>query len=156
MIQIVEASSALLPTVQKLFTAYLAFYGIQHKAADIEHFLNNRIALKDSKIYLAMTGQEEAAGFIQLFPSFSSLMLKRFWVLNDLFVAPECRKQGAARALIYAAKQLCKDTNACGMMLDTQKSNTMAQRLYTRCGFTKNTSSNYYYWFTGESYLENY
>jgi GNAT superfamily N-acetyltransferase len=134
----------------------LAFYDIQHKAADVEHFLNNRIAFEDSKIYLAITEKGEAVGFIQLFPSFSSLMLKRFWVLNDLFIAPEHRKQGAAKALISAAKQLCKDTNACGMMLDTQKSNTMAQRLYTQCGFTKNTSSNYYYWFTGESYLKNY
>ena len=34
-------------------------------------------------------GQEIPAGLAQLYPSFSSTSMRRLWILNDLYVAPE-------------------------------------------------------------------
>ena len=40
-------------------------------------------------------------GFVQLYPTFTSIGAKRAWVLNDLFVVPEARRRGVRR-LVFA------------------------------------------------------
>ena len=49
-------------------------------------------------------------------------------------------------ALIDKAKELVKDSNACGMMLETEKSNKIGNNLYPETGFKKNDLSNFYEW----------
>jgi GNAT superfamily N-acetyltransferase len=44
-----------------------------------------------------------AAGFTQLYPSFSSGSMAPILILNDLFVAPEGRRHGIGTALLDAA-----------------------------------------------------
>ena len=38
--------------------------------------------------------------------------MKKLWILNDLYVASDGRKQGVARVLIDRARQLAIDTRA--------------------------------------------
>lgn len=126
------------------FAQYLAFYGISYPEEQVSTFLKERIANRDSVIYIATTDQE-IGGFIQLYPSFTLLQLGRFWVLNDLFVAENFQGQGLAIVLLEKAKQLLVDTGAKAMMLDTQLVNTKARKLYESFGFVQNQESAYYY-----------
>ena len=54
-------------------------------------FIEQRVVNHESIIFLA-TNDGLALGFTQLYPSFSSVSMRRLWILNDLFVAPSARK----------------------------------------------------------------
>ena len=86
-------------------------------------------------------------GFTQLYPSFSSVSMKRLWVLNDLFVTPDARTSGAGRALLERAERWAAETGAKGLTLSTQIANVTAQRLYEACGWTKDDEFVHYHRF---------
>jgi len=70
----------------------------------------------------------------------------KLWLLNDLFVNPSFRGKGVSIGLIEKAKELVRDTNACGMFLETEKSNIVGNNLYPKTGFELNEGSNFYEW----------
>ena len=70
--------------------------------------------------------------------------MKQIWVLNDLFVSPEFRRQGIAKKLMQEALNHAKNTGALRIDLATQVSNTLAQHLYTTMGYIKNESFYHY------------
>jgi len=130
----------------ELFDAYRMFYG---KTTDIEGaktFLEERISNKDSELFVVETTENKLVGFVQLYPLFSSTRMKKFWLLNDLFVYPESRGKGVSIELIEMAKTLVAESNACGMFLETEKSNLIGNKLYPKTGFELNTESNFYEW----------
>ncbi len=136
--------SDLLPLSQ-LFDLYRQFYG---KASDIEAgktFLKDRFENNESEIFVALS-DSKIVGFIQLYPLFSSTRMKRLWLLNDLFVHPDYRGQGFSIQLIEVTKQLCIDTNACQLTLETSKLNTIGNNLYPKAGFEIDLDNNYYAW----------
>jgi ribosomal protein S18 acetylase RimI-like enzyme len=135
-----------LPLLVLLFEAYREFY---QQASDPEaaaKFLQERVANKDAEIFVAESEEGELAGFVQLYPLFSSTRMKRFWLLNDLYVSPEQRGKGISVLLIDKAKELCRQTGSAGMMLETAKSNDIGNKLYPRAGFTLDDAHNYYSW----------
>ena len=131
MILIQRASLDDIDILETLFSGYLEFYGREHSSAAIRHFLCERIANKESIIFIA-TSHAKAVGFTQLYPAFASLSLKPSWILNDLFVSPEARGSGVASALMAAARQLAVDTHACEIFLQTARGNHKAQALYKK------------------------
>lgn len=60
-------------------------------------------------------------------------------VLNDLYVAPEARRTGAARALIAAAVAHARTEDAAGLVLSTGVENRPAQALYEALGWVRET-----------------
>lgn len=134
-LQIERATSHELHALVPLFAGYLRFYGKPVDEARIRAFLGERLQSNQSVVFLAWRG-EVAVGFVQLYPAFASLSLARSWILNDLFVAPEARGTGAARALMEAARQLGVDTGAAELFLQTAHDNLPAQRLYESLGWT--------------------
>ena len=135
-----------IPQLAALFDAYRVFY---EKASDIEQaeiFLSERIHKNESVIFVAENEAHMLTGFVQLYPLFSSTRMKRFWLLNDLYVAPEQRGKGISVALIDAAKELCSISGSCGMMLETAKSNLIGNNLYPKTGFELDEAHNYYSW----------
>ena len=118
-----------------LFAGYLRFYGRPVDEIRVAAFLDERLRRGESVVFLAFRGVR-ALGFVQLYPAFASLSLARSWILNDLFVAPEARGGGAARALMQAARQLGVDTGAAELFLQTAHDNLPAQRLYEGLGWT--------------------
>jgi len=129
-----------------LFDEYRIFY---EYATDIDSaivFLKQRLENDESKIFVAESDNEKLVGFVQLYPLFSSTRMKRLWLLNDLFVQPEYRGQGISKALIEKAKELCVSTNACGLILETAKSNMVGNQLYPATGFLLDETHNYYSW----------
>jgi GNAT superfamily N-acetyltransferase len=122
--------------VAPLFDAYRQFY---RQSADLERaagFLMARIRAGESVVLMAEQAGA-AVGFTQLYPSFSSVRTGRTFVLNDLFVASDARGGGVAKALLAAAAELAAERGAIGLNLSTGVENRAAQRLYERCGWTR-------------------
>jgi ribosomal protein S18 acetylase RimI-like enzyme len=140
-----KASISDLIPLSKLFDLYRQFYG---KPSDIQagkEFLEERLKKNESEIFISLS-DSKIVGFIQLYPLFSSTRMKRLWLLNDLFVHPEARGKGFSFLLIEAAKQLCIETNACQLTLETSKQNTIGNNLYPKSGFEIDLENNYYAW----------
>ncbi|MGE6396450.1 GNAT family N-acetyltransferase [Chryseobacterium scophthalmum] len=134
-----------LPQLTELFDQYRVFY---HKESDIsaaENFLKQRIENKDSEIFVAES-EGKLTGFVQLYPLFSSTRMKRYWLLNDLYVNKNYRGKGFSKKLIEEAKQLAKSTDASGILLETGKSNDIGNQLYPSCGFEIYDEVNFYEW----------
>jgi ribosomal protein S18 acetylase RimI-like enzyme len=74
-----------------------------------------------------------------LFPSFSSASAARIFVLNDLYVQPEARRQGVGSLLLAAAAQFGSAAGAVRLTLSTEIANEAAQALYERAGWTRQT-----------------
>jgi len=49
--------------------------------------------------------------------------MKRYWLLNDLFVHENYRGKGFSKQLIEKAKEIAKSTDAGGILLETGKTN---------------------------------
>lgn len=111
-----------------------------------EEYLTERIKNKESVIFVAENDDNEIVGFTQLYPLFSSTNLKKLWLLNDLFVKQNHRGKGISVLLIDEAKKLCKETNAHGLILETDKTNVAGNNLYPKTGFKLDTEHNYYAW----------
>lgn len=133
--RVVRATAAHLERLAPLFDAYRGFYGQPSDLAGARAFLADRLAREESVVFVALEG-DTALGFTQLYPTFSSVSLQRFWILNDLFVAPEGRRRGVAGALLERARELAVETGAKGLALETGVANEPARRLYERLGWS--------------------
>ena len=116
---------------------YREFYQVEYKLQEVEIFLTQRIEKSQSKIFFAID-RDKAIGFTQLYPSFSSLSLKPVWILNDLYVDENFRKQGVGKMLLDAAKDFAIQTNSKGLTLTTGIENETAQSLFEKFGFIRN------------------
>jgi GNAT superfamily N-acetyltransferase len=144
--EIIKAELKDLRSAAKLFNEYRVFYKKDDNIACAENFLGERIKNNESVIYLALSDTQDAMGFVQLYPLFSSTNMKRLWLLNDLYVDKKFRKTGVGEALIEKAKQLARDTNARGLILETANDNIQAQNLYLKTGWVKDIEHSYFSW----------
>ncbi len=126
-------SSDLIPLSQ-LFDDYRAFYKQARKPQAAQVFISERLERKDSVLFVAEK-KGTLIGFTQLYPSFSSVAMKKLWILNDLYVAPAERGQGAAKALLAQAVSFAKMDGAKGLTLNTAMDNHEAQKLYESTGW---------------------
>lgn len=74
-------------------------------------------------------------GFVQLYPTFSSISLKNRWILSDLYVGEECRGERIGEKLIRAAIAFAKLTGTDALSLETARDNRTARNLYERMGW---------------------
>lgn len=119
-----------------LFNEYRKFY---EQPSDLEaafDFLEQRISKNESIVFLALL-KNEAVGFIQLYPVFSSVHLKPSLLLNDLFVAEHVRKKGIAEFLLQYVKQYARENNNGFILLQTAADNYKAQSVYEKNGWIK-------------------
>lgn len=145
MIEIKKATLDHLPQLVTTFDAYRVWYRKESNLQEATSFLSERIKKEESVIFVALENND-VLGFTQLYPLFSSTRMKRLWLLNDLFIHKQYRGKGISKQLIDAAKDLCKKTNGCGVMLETEISNTIGNKLYPATGFELNTEHNFYEW----------
>ncbi|MCZ6766461.1 MAG: GNAT family N-acetyltransferase [bacterium] len=141
-LEVVEAGPAHLEDLTTLFDGYRVFYKQPTDVARARGFISERIARGESVIFLAIGergGERHALGFVQLFPSFSSVSTKRLWILNDLFVAPEGRRHGVGRMLMERSREYAESTGARGLTLETAVDNLPAQALYESLGWKRDT-----------------
>ena len=136
--QIRRASTGDLPLLADLFDAYRQFYGQPADYRLAEAFLRDRLAHDESVVFLAIDSHTgKGYGFVQLYPSFSSVAARRIWILNDLFVDPVARRIGVGRKLLDAARDHAKITCAQRLVLSTAITNREARALYEAYGYKR-------------------
>ena len=132
--------------LSKLFDKYRIFYENKTDVETAEKFLNERLQNGDSEIFVAENEESKIVGFIQLYPIFSSTRMQKLWLLNDLFVDENYRGKGVSVLLINESKKLCKQTEACGLILETAKTNEIGNHFSHKTGFHLAIAHNYYSW----------
>ncbi|MGG2398210.1 N-acetyltransferase family protein [Pseudomonas sp. SH1-B] len=131
------ATTADLADLSRLFAGYLHFYQVPRDRADVAAFLGARLQLGDSRLFIARDEHGVAQGFVQLYPFHSSLALEPAWLLSDLYVDKSVRRRGVGEALMNAARAHAEATGACGLQLETAKTNLAGQHLYERLGYVR-------------------
>ncbi|MBM9591181.1 GNAT family N-acetyltransferase [Leptospira sp. 201903075] len=130
-----------------IFDEYRQFYGQSSNLTGAARYLQDRAEHGQSIIFLAEDPKSgEIAGFTQLYPVFSSISMQRSYILNDLFVKKEFRKQGIAKQLIVEAKSFTKTNSGKGLELSTSTHNKEARALYAQEGFEQETEFLSYFW----------
>jgi ribosomal protein S18 acetylase RimI-like enzyme len=128
-------------SVAPLFERYCVFYERHPAPGKARAFIEDRMRAGDSVILLAEVSVRDAdptpAGFVQLYPKWSSTTMQLDWILNDLFVEPSFRRRGIARALMQAAAKFARAQGAANVTLKTQVTNTPAQALYESLGWVR-------------------
>jgi ribosomal protein S18 acetylase RimI-like enzyme len=130
--------------VAPLFDQYRVFYRREPNLEASYRFLRERWEARESVLFLALDDAGEALGFVHLYPSFLSDRMLRFWILNDLYVIPSARKNGAARALMRRAERHAVETGSAGLTLSTAIDNVNAQSLYESEGYVRDSEFFYY------------
>lgn len=128
------AVAAELEDLTTLFDGYRVFYEQPSDPERARTFLRDRFQHDDSVIFIARC-DGAAAGFVQMYPSFSSVSTARIWILNDLFVAPHARQSGVARALMDFAVDWAAANGAARLILETARDNVPAKALYRELGW---------------------
>lgn len=139
-----RAGPADLDALAVLFDAYRQFYEQAPDLHGARAFLGARLANDESVIFIARD-DAGAAGFTQLYPLFTSVGMRRLWLLNDLYVAADRRRGGAARLLMDAARAHAIETDASGIMLETQKTNAPARALYEKLGYRQFETTDFWF-----------
>ncbi|WP_422421272.1 GNAT family N-acetyltransferase [Pseudomonas sp. GZD-222] len=139
--RIIKATLEHLDLLAPLFVKYREFYGQLPYPDSSRSFLEKRLERSESIIYLALADDDDKKlmGFCQLYPSFSSLSLKRVWILNDIYVAEDSRRMLVADHLMREAKKMAKETNAVRLRVSTSSNNEVAMKTYESIGFHEDT-----------------
>jgi GNAT superfamily N-acetyltransferase len=131
-------------TVIRLFSAYRRFYRQPPALKKERAFLAARVRSRGSVVFVARIASRPV-GFMQLYPSFSSISLERVWILNDLYVLPKARRRGVGRRLVQRAQQLAYETGAAAVLLETASGNP-ARKLYESLGWRLDRKFVHYSW----------
>lgn len=129
----------------ELFDSYRVFYQQESNLEGARDFLKERLENEDSVVFIAYD-EANPIGFVQLYPTYSSVSMKKSWILNDLFVHETARKKGFGEKLMKKAIEFAEETGTKGLLLETGQDNVTAQRLYEKIGFKK--ESTYFYYFS--------
>lgn len=133
-IEIVSAAPGDIDKLVPLFNAYRKFFNPNAALEKSRPFLAARLRDGDGVIFLARTGSE-AAGFIQLYPLWSSWYCRRIWFLSDLYVTEEHRGAGVGKMLVERVKQFADETGAGSVMVELPNSEPHLTGFYDRLGF---------------------
>ncbi len=143
MSEIKQASLFYLEPLCLLFEQYRDFYHVPVAKKQNRHFLAQRIKNKDSIIFIIFE-QQQASGFINIYPSYSSIAMQPMWIINDLFITPSCRRKGLATQLMKETIRYANKNEVFSIKLATSVDNIAAQSLYSSLGFQLNNEFNYY------------
>ncbi len=127
-----------LDSLAPLFDAYRRFFT---NAPDLETsraFLAERMRQNES-VVLAAFEDEACAGFLQLYPLFSSWYCRRQWFLSDLYVEQPFRERGIGKRLVRACLDYASRTEARAVLVELPISEPHLVRFYQQLGFAKDS-----------------
>lgn len=126
-----------LDQVAVLFDEYRQFYAQKADAALARSFMKARLAEGSSLVLVTENPEGEIVAFTQLYPLFDSVSAVPSFILYDLFVAKQARRQGIARALMIEAVNEARRRGAGRLELQTARDNVAAQALYEGLGWLR-------------------
>ncbi|MBS4205001.1 GNAT family N-acetyltransferase [Lederbergia citrea] len=141
--EVYQATIEDLDGVSHLFNLYRVFYQQTSDLEGAKTYIKERLEKQDSVIFVVKEKQKYV-GFTQLYPTFSSISMKRAWILNDLYVDVEARKQGIGEMLLHKAKDYAIELGAKSISLSTAPDNYYAQRLYEKSGYIRDSQFYHY------------
>ena len=124
------------PRWTELWRAYLAFYETILPAEIYDHTWSRIMADESIHAFSARTGAG-LVGITHFIYHAHGWTLQHACYLQDLFVDPAARGQGAGRALIEAVAQKARQHGADRLYWLTQSDNTAARALYDRLAITR-------------------
>lgn len=148
-ISVRQASLADLEDIAALFNQYREFQGMGSDLHAAREFLRERFNHGESTIFLAFD-EGCAVGFAQLYPIYSSVSLKRVFILNDLFVHESVRRRGAATKLLVAVESYAWCLGSCRVTLNVARENISGQVLYESEGWKQDDQFYMYHLFPHE------
>ncbi len=106
--------------------------------ADVEDITNIVAALLQSGAsdFLLVTIDDEPVGCLQIAYRLSTWQALPYAYLEDFYLAPSIRRKGIGTKLLDYALQRAEGQRCDAVILDVQRANLAAQRLYQRLGFT--------------------
>ena len=120
--------------VAALFDDYRAHYGQPPSSRLAREWLHGQLAQHRMTIAAAI-GAGRACGFVTTIVIPASLMLGTAWSIRDLYVAPQQRRSGIARALLQHVAGEARAAGASRVSVQTEAGNSPALRLYAAAGF---------------------
>ena len=114
---------------------YREFCGFTPSPVETKTFFQTLLKKNEAATFIAISEDDKVMGFINLYPSNSTLSLKKIWILNDLGVSSKYRRLGVAQKLIQESIEFAKNSGAIRIELKTNKTNLNAQNLYKEIGF---------------------
>ncbi len=131
---VIRAGTAEVATVAPMFAAYREFYDETLDVEACASFLLERLEAGESILLLALD-DGTAAGFVQVYPAFSSTALAPIWILNDLYVTEASRGSGVVDQLLETTAELARAAGCVSVELATHITNRRAQAVYDRHGY---------------------
>lgn len=125
-----------LGAIAELFDAYRVFYGNETEIEACRAFINERFRLNDSVLSVAEI-EGDVVGFTQLLPKVSTSSMSVNWILNDLFVKKDARREGVASALIEDAIAFARTADAKKLTLIIAEDNDASIKLYESHGWER-------------------
>jgi ribosomal protein S18 acetylase RimI-like enzyme len=125
-----------LDAIAPLFDAYRQFFTGGPNLEVSRRFLGERLERQESIVLAAYDGKT-AAGFLQLYPLFSSWYARRQWFLSDLYVAEAFRGRGTGKRLVAACVDFAKQTGSRAILVELPYSEPHLTAFYGELGFTK-------------------
>ncbi|MGX6444843.1 N-acetyltransferase family protein [Neobacillus sp. K501] len=142
-VKIRQATIVDVPNLVPIFDEYREYFKQQKNPAEVERFLFEKFEHLESVIFLAEI-DSEVIGFAQVYPIFSSLTLKRVWLLNDFFIFEAYRNRGVGSELFRKVKEFSILTKAKGIELSVEHVNEKAWQFWERLGFKIDDEFRYY------------
>jgi GNAT superfamily N-acetyltransferase len=131
--RIVRATRHDAGAISPLFEAYRSFFA-GAAAADGRRFLEERLAGEESVVFAAWQG-DDAVGFVQLYPLWSSWYCRRIWFLSDLYVEESVRRHGIGAGLVRRVIAFAKESDASSIMVELPRREPHLAAFYANLGF---------------------
>ncbi len=123
-----------------LFDAYRAFFAGGTPSGSRE-FLEERLNAGEG-VFLMAFEDERAAGFLTLYPLFSSWYATRIWFLSDLYVHEKLRKGGIGKRLVEAAKRFARENGSRSIMVEIPHREPHLVKFYEELQFMRDRDFN--------------
>jgi GNAT superfamily N-acetyltransferase len=118
----------------ELFDAYRQHYGANPAPAAVEEWMRDQMITDRLRVYAA--GQQDLVrGICTVSVVPASLTLRTLWLIRDLYVDPDARRGGLARAMLAHVAEAAHDEGAHRLSLQTEHDNARALELYAKAGF---------------------
>jgi GNAT superfamily N-acetyltransferase len=117
-----------------LFDEYRQHYGANPAPEAVTSWMRELVLSGKGRIYAAGRG-DRAIGICSTAVVPAALTLRTVWLVRDLYVAPDMRRHGVARALLTHVADDARAAGAHRLSLSTETANTQAVALYARNGF---------------------
>jgi GNAT superfamily N-acetyltransferase len=118
-----------------LFDEYRQHFGANPAPDAVAAWLRDQVVAERERIYLS--GDESGAhGICSVVVMPAALTLRTVWLIRDLFVAENLRRQGVGAGLLDQVAAEARAAGAHRLALQTDVANELALNLYAKCGFS--------------------